>query len=246
MKYVPVAAILMTVFIIDLWFAAGRLRPTSPTAASSWRAKSSTSFAGLRVALRSRGHRLLLRPLCRAALRHHADRAAPPRRARIIAANNIVNAIFMTRRPIVSAILIKAGFYGARPLPLPRLRQPLAAVLHLPPAAAGTGGPSRAMVFRFLYGVEVKGIENFHAAGAQGRHRRQPYSRCSMGRSLGLPPRARELRHQHPYGRALVGEAGLPSLQIAAHRSRQSDGAARPWSRSSRRATRSSSSRKGG
>ena len=90
---VPLGAIGMSVFAIDLYFASRGLPPVGR--AARWRA-----FVGRAGALARDGRPgaavALRRPLQRADVR--ADPAAlaqPSHRARIIAANNILNALFM-------------------------------------------------------------------------------------------------------------------------------------------------------
>ena len=76
------------------------------------------------------------------------------------------------------------------------------------------------LLFRLLYRVEVKGLENFHEAGRARGDRRQPHLVPRRSPAVGLPAGALRFRHQHPHGQALVGEAGLPALRSAADRSR--------------------------
>ena len=77
-KYVPLAAILMTVFLIDLYFAAGAVNAMLwPAPALNGAGRLLRPLVRLARRLRSVRHGLLRRPLCRAAERHHA---APRRR----------------------------------------------------------------------------------------------------------------------------------------------------------------------
>ena len=70
-RYVPIASIMMTVFLLDLYFAAAA--PTRPWPARSLNHRyRSSAMARLARRRRSVLHRLLRRHLCRAAQRHHA------------------------------------------------------------------------------------------------------------------------------------------------------------------------------
>ncbi|MGE3831997.1 MAG: MFS transporter, partial [Parvibaculaceae bacterium] len=95
-KYVPVAAILITVFSIDLFFAAESLRTNAPADALLTPFVLLSLFSGWRVlidlGLIAFCAGLFVVPLYAVV----QTRSAPPRRARVIAANNIINAIFMT------------------------------------------------------------------------------------------------------------------------------------------------------
>jgi acyl-[acyl-carrier-protein]-phospholipid O-acyltransferase/long-chain-fatty-acid--[acyl-carrier-protein] ligase len=163
-KYVPIAAILMTVFLIDLYFAAGsvnqRLSGTSLngpeiffSAWSGWHVAADlflVAFSGGIYAV----------PL-NAIMQH---RAAPPRRARIIAANNIVNAIFMIAATIVSVILLR--FITARTLFLCLgLANMAAAILICRLLPQELVAYLSRRLFRILFRVEINGSENFYAAG---------------------------------------------------------------------------------
>ncbi len=163
-KYVPVAAIMMTVFLIDLYFSAGsvnaRLAGSALNPPSVFFAAWPSWHTGIDLFFVAFFGGLYAVPL-NAIIQH---RSAPPRRARIIAANNIVNAIFMITATIVSVILLQ--FVTARTLFLCLGLANLAAavlICRLLPQELVAYLSRR--LFRLLYRVEVKGIENFHAAG---------------------------------------------------------------------------------
>jgi acyl-[acyl-carrier-protein]-phospholipid O-acyltransferase/long-chain-fatty-acid--[acyl-carrier-protein] ligase len=162
-KYVPVAAILMTIFIIDLWFATGSARSTEAggapvmyflSRASGWRVFIDlflTSFcAGLFVV-----------PLYAVA----QMRTPLVRRARIIGANNIMNAIFMTIATVVSALLLKAGFSARGLFLLLGIANAFAAIYVIRLLPHDLIAAVSRQLHRLLYRVEVKGMENFEAAG---------------------------------------------------------------------------------
>jgi acyl-[acyl-carrier-protein]-phospholipid O-acyltransferase/long-chain-fatty-acid--[acyl-carrier-protein] ligase len=161
---VPIAAIMMTVFLIDLYVAAGGVNEIFAGAAligpavffaewQGWRAAADlfcvAFFGGLYAV-----------PL-NAIMQH---RSAPPRRARIIAANNVYNAIFMIVATVVSFVVLK--FVTARGLFLAlAIANAFAAVwiCRLLPQELIAYLARR--WFRLLYRVEVRGMENYVAAG---------------------------------------------------------------------------------
>lgn len=103
---VPVGAIGMTVFAIDLYFASRGLPPYSGYTLSSfvaqpahWRIMFDLALLSLFAGLYSVPMYALIQL-----------RSAPTHRARIIAANNILNALFMIVSSIIAGLLLKAGF----------------------------------------------------------------------------------------------------------------------------------------
>jgi hypothetical protein len=80
-------------------------------------------------------------------------RSQPTHRARIIAANNILNALFMIASSLIAGALLKAGFTHPADLPAHRPGQRGGGVLHLPAGArvpaALRGLGAVALVYRF-------------------------------------------------------------------------------------------------
>lgn len=103
---VPLGAIGMTAFSIDLYFASRGL-PAGPTQtvaqfvaqASHWRVMADLGLLSLFAGLYSVPMYALIQSRCQ-----------PTHRARIIAANNIMNALFMIASSILAGLLLKAGF----------------------------------------------------------------------------------------------------------------------------------------
>jgi 1-acyl-sn-glycerol-3-phosphate acyltransferase len=103
---VPLGAIGMTVFAIDLYFASRGL--TAPAAAftlsaflalpAHWRVMADLALLSLFAGLYSVPMYALIQL-----------RSQPTHRARIIAANNILNALFMIASSIIAGVLLKAG-----------------------------------------------------------------------------------------------------------------------------------------
>jgi acyl-[acyl-carrier-protein]-phospholipid O-acyltransferase/long-chain-fatty-acid--[acyl-carrier-protein] ligase len=170
-KYVPVAAILMTVFLIDLYFAAGYVSRAIPEPRSvgtdlvyAGPGAVFTLFNGWRVAFD-----LFATAFCggiyavplNAIMQHRSN---PAKRARVIAANNVFNAIFMIGSTLVAMVLLRVMTSRGLFLTL-GLANALAAlwICRLLPQEL-VANISR-QIFRVLYRVDVHGLENFAAAG---------------------------------------------------------------------------------
>ncbi|MDB5945151.1 MAG: glycerol acyltransferase, partial [Ramlibacter sp.] len=102
---VPLGAIGMTVFAIDLYFASRGLPPSASLTLSQfigqsahWRVMADLALLSLFAGLYSVPMYALIQL-----------RAQPTHRARIIAANNILNALFMIGSSIIAGLLLKMG-----------------------------------------------------------------------------------------------------------------------------------------
>jgi acyl-[acyl-carrier-protein]-phospholipid O-acyltransferase/long-chain-fatty-acid--[acyl-carrier-protein] ligase len=163
-KYVPVAAILITLFIIDLYFATGDFRTSD----------ASTPLGPFDILSRFSGWRILidlaLIAFCAGlfAVPLYAvvqQRSAPQKRARVIAANNIVNAIFMTAATVLSVLLLKVGFSVRGLFLLTGLANALAALVICQLLPQELAAYVARRLFRLFYRVEIRGFENFAKAG---------------------------------------------------------------------------------
>lgn len=103
---VPLGAIGMSVFSVDLYFAAKGLPPSSAMGVASfiaqsahWRVMADLALLSLFAGLYSVPMYALIQL-----------RSAPTHRARIIAANNILNALFMIASSVIAGLLLKANF----------------------------------------------------------------------------------------------------------------------------------------
>lgn len=103
---VPLGAIGMTVFSVDLYFATRGLPPASNLGlaafladAAHWRVLADLALLSLFAGLYSVPMYALIQM-----------RSQPTHRARIIAANNILNALFMIASAVIAGGLLKAGF----------------------------------------------------------------------------------------------------------------------------------------
>lgn len=102
---VPVGAIGMTVFAVDLYFASRGLPPSAAltlaqfmAAPAHWRVMADLALLSFFAGLYSVPMYALIQL-----------RAQPTHRARIIAANNILNALFMIASSVIAGALLKAG-----------------------------------------------------------------------------------------------------------------------------------------
>jgi acyl-[acyl-carrier-protein]-phospholipid O-acyltransferase/long-chain-fatty-acid--[acyl-carrier-protein] ligase len=179
-RFVPIVALLMSLFMVELYFAAGSAERALSAAIASGSVTTETTPSGARLMglFAMLNHWQSWRVLfdlaaiaCLAGLyvvplfATMQARTAYYLRARIVGANNIVNAIFMIVATVLSGVLLAAGF-TARGLFLSLgLANLLAAiyVIRLLPHEA-LAGFVRAL-FRLLYRVEVRGIENVTARG---------------------------------------------------------------------------------
>ncbi|MDE2604992.1 MAG: MFS transporter [Burkholderiales bacterium] len=103
---VPLGAIGMTVFAVDLYFASRALPPSGlltlaqfVAAPAHWRVMADLALLSLFAGLYSVPMYALIQL-----------RAQPTHRARIIAANNILNALFMIASAVIAGALLQAGF----------------------------------------------------------------------------------------------------------------------------------------
>ena len=117
---VPLGAIGMTVFAVDLYFAARGLAPPAGLGADGGRDLAAGAVHTLRSFLAQAAHWRVMADL--ALLSFSAGlysvpmyaliqlRSAPTHRARIIAANNILNALFMVASALIAGALLQSGF----------------------------------------------------------------------------------------------------------------------------------------
>jgi len=103
---VPLGAIGMSVFAIDLYFAARALPPVAIQGLSEFVAQAAHWRVMIDLALLSLFAGLYSVPMYALI----QLRALPTHRARIIAANNILNALFMIASAVIAGALLKVGF----------------------------------------------------------------------------------------------------------------------------------------
>ncbi|MGQ0483762.1 MAG: acyl-[ACP]--phospholipid O-acyltransferase [Hyphomicrobiales bacterium] len=163
-KYVPVAAIMMTLFLADFYFASGAVNQALAGTAGNGPAAFFSSWSGWRAGFDLFATAffggLYAVPL-NAIMQH---RASPPKRSRVIAANNVINAVFMIAATVASVALLE--FMSQRGLFLAlALANAVAALLICSLLPQELTAYMARRLFRLLYRVEVKGLEHFAAAG---------------------------------------------------------------------------------
>jgi acyl-[acyl-carrier-protein]-phospholipid O-acyltransferase/long-chain-fatty-acid--[acyl-carrier-protein] ligase len=163
--YVPLAALAISVFGIDLYFASRHFQAPESGLFSLWQFISSAG--GLRIVFdllcMALSGGIYIVPLY--AIMQH--RAAPEHRARVIAAGNVVNSLFMVASAVLTLALLSLSFtipevfliialanlcvaaYICKLLPDALIRSVLRAIL------------------AFCFRVEIRGMENYAKAGAR-------------------------------------------------------------------------------
>jgi acyl-[acyl-carrier-protein]-phospholipid O-acyltransferase/long-chain-fatty-acid--[acyl-carrier-protein] ligase len=162
--YTPPAALGMSIFMVDLYFASGHApQPAVDTImnaatfvgfAASWR----ILFDLLMIAVCAGVYIVPLYAIMQ-------ERSAPEERARAIAASNIINALFMVSSAIMTILLLKLSFSIPQIFLTMGLLNGFVAIYIcklLPDALIRT---VMQFIFKRLYRVEVRGLENYAAAG---------------------------------------------------------------------------------
>ncbi|MCA3554553.1 MAG: acyl-[ACP]--phospholipid O-acyltransferase [Aestuariivirga sp.] len=163
-RYVPVASIMMTVFLLDLYFSAGAAHEAMAGSSGAGLAAFFGHWQGWRVGIDlffvAFFGGLYAVPL-NAIMQH---RAVPSRRSQVIAANNVMNAIFMIVSAVAGAVLLK--FMSAQAFfLLLGLCNAVASIFVARLLTQELTASIARFVFRVCYRVEVKGLENYKAAG---------------------------------------------------------------------------------
>jgi acyl-[acyl-carrier-protein]-phospholipid O-acyltransferase / long-chain-fatty-acid--[acyl-carrier-protein] ligase len=164
-RLVPVSAMLISVFLIDLYFAADSARSLAVAGTPTGLADMLTSVQGVRVffdlaaiAFCAGLYVVPLFAIMQARTPHYL-------RARTVGANNVVNAIFMIVASGLSGILLAGGVSVNALFLILGLANVVASiyVIHLLPHEALSGLVRS--IFRLLYRVEVKGLHNVTVRG---------------------------------------------------------------------------------
>ena len=164
-KYVPIAAILTTFAIIDLWLASTRVSATATPDNLTTISQFLATGKGWRVladlALIAMFGGLFVVPL----YAYMQANSHPGHRARVIAANNIINAVFMTAASLLTALAAAANLTVPQIFLVIGIANAAVAVYIcklLPQELIKYLGRR---LFRLLYRVEVHGMKNYKAAG---------------------------------------------------------------------------------
>ncbi|NNE21312.1 MAG: acyl-[ACP]--phospholipid O-acyltransferase [Rhizobiales bacterium] len=164
-KYVPIAAILITVVIIDLWTAATRAGSLANADSLMTISQFLSTGTGWRVLI-DLGLIAALGGLFVVPLYAYMQlNSSAESRSRVIASNNIMNAVFMTTASILTLLAIAAGFTIPQIFLIVGIFNAVVAIYIcklLPQELVKYLGRR---VFRLLFRVEVIGRDNYQAAG---------------------------------------------------------------------------------
>jgi len=165
LKLAPLAALLMTLALVDLWHATHQLHPLAEQAGLRSLGDFLATSQGLRISLHfvlvAAFGGLFVVPFY-AWLQHEADETE---RSRVIAANNVMNALLMAAGQILLAGALAAG------VSVPQLFLLVAAANGLVALYVMWRMPRQLLrglgrlLFRLFYRVEVRGLEKFEEAG---------------------------------------------------------------------------------
>ena len=165
LKYVPLSALLLSLFIFDLYFSSARFGMVSSDAAPATSGVLLSHFSGWHVLFDLSAiafcSGLFVVPL------FALMQARTPyyRRARVIGANNIVNAVFMVVASLLSGALLARGMSVSMVYVLLGVGN-LGVVAYLVFSLPQTLFAAFArFAMRLLYRVEIHGLEHYHAAG---------------------------------------------------------------------------------
>ena len=163
-SYVPLSALGITLFTIDLFFTANQasLIPAT-TLMNPWQFFSHLTY--LHVALD-----LLLVSICGGlySVPLYAilqQRSNPAHRARVIASNNVINALFMVVGIILTMLMLKLGLLVHQVFLVMAIANGIVAIYICKLLPAALVKSTLRAIFQLLYRVKVTGLENYWAAG---------------------------------------------------------------------------------
>ena len=165
LKFVPISALLMSLFIFDMYFAAGYASAITPPGQTATLLSLLSNFNGLRVLFDLAAVAFCAGLYVVPIFATMQTKTPYYLRARIIGANNIMNAIFMIIATLLSGVLLSRGLTARGLFLCLGFANLLAAiyVIRLLPHAL-LASLARGL-FRLIYRVEVRGEENLVAAG---------------------------------------------------------------------------------
>ena len=165
LKFVPLAALLLSLFTFDLYFSTNQFSAFGTDAAPASPGTLFTHVSGLHVVFDLSAIAFCSGLFVVPMFALMQARTPYYRRARVVAANNIMNAIFMVVASLLAGALLKTGLsvHGLYAwLGLANLLIVGWLTIKMPQTlfAAFARG-----IMRFLYRVEVRGMEHYEAAG---------------------------------------------------------------------------------
>ena len=160
--YVPLGAIGITLFTLDLYFASTHVLPTTHlitlgaflSSLSGWR----IAFDLMCVAICGGIYTVPLYALLQA-------RSEPTHRARVIASNNVVNALFMVLAAVATLLMLEAGYTVVHVFLVIALINAVVAVYICRLVPHVVFKAILRWVLRVIYNVNVIGLENYRQAG---------------------------------------------------------------------------------
>ncbi len=165
LQYLPIATLLMSLFMIDMYFAAGKANTFAIPGQATTLLTMLGALHGFRLLFDLTAVAFFAGLYVVPLFATMQARTPYYLRARTIGANNIVNAVFMLAATAVSLGLLTFGFTAKGLFLCLGLANLLAAVyiMRLLPHATVAGFVRS--IFRLLYRVEVRGLENLQSAG---------------------------------------------------------------------------------
>jgi len=164
-RYVPLAGLMLSLFVFDLYFAGNSFGSLNTPENPAGPYDLLGHFSGLRTLIDLFGIAFMSGLFVVPLFAMMQARTPYYRRARIVGANNIINAIFMVSASVVSGLLLKMGLSVSGLyfwLGLANLAIVVWLAYYMPQTLLAAAAR---FVFRLLYRVEIKGMEHFHAAG---------------------------------------------------------------------------------
>ncbi len=166
-RFAPIAALLLTISLLDLWHASHTLAAVNGDGALRSLGAFLSTWRGLRISahfiLTAAFGGLFVVPF----YAWLQNAAGEEERSRVIAANNVINALFMAAGQILLALALKAGLGIPQVFLVLAVSNGLVALYvmwRMPRQLVRSLGR---ILFRLFYRVEIRGEENFEAAGAR-------------------------------------------------------------------------------
>ena len=165
LKYVPLSALLMSLFMFDMYAAAGRASAITPTGETATLLSLLSHFSGLRVLFDLTAVAFFAGLYVVPIFATMQAKTPYYLRARTIGANNIMNAIFMITATLLSGLLLSAGITARGLFLCLGFANLLAAAYVIRLLPHETLASLVRGLFRLFCRVEVRGLEHLNAAG---------------------------------------------------------------------------------